>query len=358
MKRVLLLGTPEEFNALSIKYATNHNKHAQDATSAEAVKIAGVKDTFTEALNVAELNKSLQAAKDAATEAIKRYKEECDKLEDAKQELTPQQKDRTKPLQDKIDALLLLGASPTAEDLASAFTKFAALKQLSLTDIPKLAADAKVIAEQTKKALDEAKAKEVKDQIIAAFKEFAAIKDAAKADQGFISKLQAEHQKLTTAITTIGNVDAALKTQVAKEVYGGISDIDASDLHAGVKINSVEELKVAFANPGDITAGAEALFKHKAVLEAKSAGEAIAKAFTQAALGIAPDGGDLAQAVTQYAENHNMHALNVLENTAPNDELREIMFKAMEKGLPFAAAMVRNLDLLKQKFIEMVEARK
>ncbi len=383
MKRVLLLEKSAEFNALSIKYATNHNKHAQDVedngTQEVLAKFKGevepVKKILTKALSeadsqfrdyTAEINKLKVALEEAKTiktpegdAAIGYIRERVDEFTTA-----------VKPLWDAIEAFKLaqqqleLDISPA--NLQKAFVELVGLteKQLALKADPKANIEVVKAAAATADELiakgkaNEAKAKEAKDQIIAAFKEFAAIKDEAKADQGFISKLQVEHQKLTTAIATIGNVDAALKTQVAKEVYDGISDIDASDLHAGVKIKTVDGLKATFANQGDITAGAEALLKHKAVLEAKSAGEAIANAFTQAALGKAPDGKELDQAVTQYADNHNMHALNVLENTAPNDELREIMFKAMEKGLPFAAAMVRNLDLLKQKFIEMVEARK
>ena len=67
---------------------------------------------------------------------------------------------------------------------------------------------------------------------------------------------------------------------------------------------------------------------------------------------------ELATAVDTYNGNHNMHALNIIENTSINSELREIMFREMEKGLPFDSSIVRDLEKLKQEFVALVNSNK
>jgi hypothetical protein len=60
---------------------------------------------------------------------------------------------------------------------------------------------------------------------------------------------------------------------------------------------------------------------------------------------------------TTFDNNHLMHVINILKYTSEGDKLREIMFAEMEKRLPFELKVIRNIDLLRQKFMELIQAR-
>ena len=146
--------------------------------------------------------------------------------------------------------------------------------------------------------------------------------------------------------------------KIIDAVQKGIGDLE---MHTKIDESNVELPKLSSVyndiiitdTVHPIKAIATALKYSKAEARATSAGAAIKEAFEAV---VSMDAAALVGAVAKYDSNHNMHALNVLEHTSESDELREIMFAAME-GLPFDSAVVRNLDALKRKFVGLVEGK-
>lgn len=378
MHKVLLLETPEEFSAMQVKYATNHHEHAKDvATRGER----DAKQKFAE--EIAPVKGILDEAVTAATEQVRLYNAEIEKLNaelekaklinneegraavasitQEKEKFTRVKESLEQAIKAVTDTKELINADdPTT--LQNAFGALVALKQkdLALKADPQSKVDAAVAAvakakedvAAAQKAKDKADAAaaadNARDLIIEAFRNFAGQPDKAIGTSNLISHLDNSTLKREIGVQLAKITDSELNARVIREVRMAVGAMEVSHDVLGtdkVQIPAVD---------ATLDVVADSLKAQKAVARAKSAGEMIVKAFTD--VGTTAEA-ELPGLVNTYRDNHNMHVLNVLEHTAEGDKLREVMFAAMEKALPFERNVIRNLNLLQQKFAELVQAR-
>ena len=238
MHKVLLLQTPQEFEAMSFKYANNHDKHIQDAESyfdGKPEGIEGVKRAFVEGLEIDKIIKMLESSHESANTEVAEYKRARDHLRDLTGK-EPQHDESTTmvaTIKDLNTAIDNLKGAANRENLQASF---AALVELRIAKLSaKLATDATPKLEFAVKKVEQDQRDIIAEtnRIVDAFKKFTEETDIAVGDpntgKGFIGKLDSEgYIPLDAAIKSLNNVREDLRPKIAIEVNNQITGIKIS----------------------------------------------------------------------------------------------------------------------------------
>ena len=246
---------------------------------------------------------------------------------------------------DKIigEALLLYEHIP-AKDRTADFWLAVLTKTGSYTEVQKkLSID--TVAEELRKIREQQA-----DLIKRISEEIAKIADVS--DDDYISKVIDWHKAVSVLVPKAGLSQEALAA-IKENIKGTrIHEPTSTNLRKTIQELIREDFLLPTMPLEEII---DAIKTEKSKIMARKAGEGILKMFQAAEHEVDPK--VLAGMPAVYNSNHNMHTSNVIKHTKEGDELREIMFSVMDHGLPFERAIIRNLALLQQTFLELIYAK-
>ena len=169
-------------------------------------------------------------------------------------------------------------------------------------------------------------------------------------DTDFISKTNAWHKAIVEIIEPLALTPDHIQT--IRNAITNISCVGTSEEKKTIA-QVCGKAFVKAKTKQDLIAIINTVKMEKAKVMAQHAGTAILKIFTDVQNIVDPK--ILTEKRLEYSNNHNRHAKNVLTVTKPGDELREIMFSTIEKGLLKYNIQIRNLDQLENEFMQLIQ---